>query len=146
MCGGGSEELLDTYESIKIVSRMIQNDFVVTSIGSIELELSKMLHDHSRTAIAGKEQMIIGSIAKVLQNIPRKLCDNVGFWNSSVVKKDALNIAVEALMCYIKSLLANKTSNKSNFTYNNKSKTIVNYKSSISRNGAYMIKVFILDL
>ena len=42
------------------------------------MELSKLLRDYSRT-IAGKEQLLIGAIAKGLEIIPRQLCDNAGF-------------------------------------------------------------------
>jgi len=54
--------------------------------GAIEMELSKYLRDHSRT-IAGKEQLLIGSMAKALEVIPRQLCDNAGFDATNVLNK-----------------------------------------------------------
>jgi len=50
------------------------------------MELSKYLRDHSRT-IAGKEQLLIGSMAKALEVIPRQLCDNAGFDATNVLNK-----------------------------------------------------------
>jgi chaperonin GroEL (HSP60 family) len=54
--------------------------------GAIEMELSKVLRDYSRT-IAGKEQLIIGAIAKALEVIPRQLCDNAGFDATNILNK-----------------------------------------------------------
>lgn len=54
--------------------------------GAIEMELSKMLRDYSRT-IAGKEQLLIGAIAKALEIIPRQLCDNAGFDATNILNK-----------------------------------------------------------
>lgn len=50
------------------------------------MELSKMLRDHSRT-IAGKEQLLIGALAKALEIIPRQLCDNAGFDATNILNK-----------------------------------------------------------
>ena len=50
------------------------------------MELSKYLRDHSRT-IAGKEQLLIGCMAKALEVIPRQLCDNAGFDATNVLNK-----------------------------------------------------------
>lgn len=117
MCGGDSEEFLQEtesslHESITIVERMIKNNFVVTGIGSIETELSKMLRDYSCT-VAGKEQMLIGAIAKALEIIPRQLCDD-SLWNSSAIKLDVLHAAVETT-CSI--LSKEDTIETSKFTY-----------------------------
>lgn len=54
--------------------------------GAIEMELSKALRDYSRT-IAGKEQLLIGAIAKALEIIPRQLCDNAGFDATAILNK-----------------------------------------------------------
>lgn len=54
--------------------------------GAIEMELSKMLRDYSRT-IAGKEQLLISAIAKALEIIPRQLCDNAGFDATNILNK-----------------------------------------------------------
>lgn len=53
-----------------VVRRMVKNDAVVAGGGAIEIELSKTLRDYSRT-IAGKEQLLIGAIARALEIIPR---------------------------------------------------------------------------
>lgn len=50
------------------------------------MELSKILRDYSRT-IAGKEQLLIGAIAKALEIIPRQLCDNAGFDATNILNK-----------------------------------------------------------
>lgn len=88
---GGSEQFLEEterslHDAIMIVRRTIQNDSVVAGGGAIEMELSKMLRDHSRT-IAGKEQLLIGAVAKALEIIPRQLCDNAGFDATNILNK-----------------------------------------------------------
>jgi len=50
------------------------------------MELSKHLRDVSRS-IAGKEQMLIGAIARALEVIPRQLCDNAGFDSTNILNK-----------------------------------------------------------
>ena len=57
-----------------------------TGGGAIEMELSKYLRDFSRT-IAGKEQLLIGAMAKALEIIPRTLCDNAGFDATNILNK-----------------------------------------------------------
>lgn len=88
---GGAEQFLEEterslHDAIMIVRRMIKNDAVVAGGGAIEMELSKMLRDHSRT-IAGKEQLLIGAVAKALEIIPRQLCDNAGFDATNILNK-----------------------------------------------------------
>ncbi|CAD7092794.1 unnamed protein product [Hermetia illucens] len=88
---GGSEQFLEEterslHDAIMIVRRTIQNDSVVAGGGAIEMELSKMLRDFSRT-IAGKEQLLIAAIAKALEVIPRQLCDNAGFDATNILNK-----------------------------------------------------------
>lgn len=88
---GGSEQFLEEterslHDAIMIVRRTIKNDAVVAGGGAIEMELSKMLRDHSRT-IAGKEQLLIGAVAKALEIIPRQLCDNAGFDATNILNK-----------------------------------------------------------
>lgn len=60
--------------------------FVKTGGGAIEMELSKYLRDYSRT-IPGKEQLLIGAMAKALEIIPRQLCDNAGFDATNILNK-----------------------------------------------------------
>lgn len=58
------------HDAIMVVRRMVKNDAVVAGGGAIEMELSKTLRDYSRI-IAGKEQLLIGAIARALEIIPR---------------------------------------------------------------------------
>lgn len=72
---GGAEQFLEEterslHDAIMIVRRTIKNDAVVAGGGAIEMELSRTLRDYSRT-IAGKEQLLIGAIARALEVIPR---------------------------------------------------------------------------
>ncbi|XP_011503187.1 PREDICTED: T-complex protein 1 subunit eta [Ceratosolen solmsi marchali] len=88
---GGAEQFLEEtqrslHDAIMIVRRMIKNDAVVAGGGAIEMELSRALRDYSRT-IAGKEQLIIGAVAKALEVIPRQLCDNAGFDATKILNK-----------------------------------------------------------
>lgn len=88
---GGSEQFLEEterslHDAIMIVRRTIKNDAVVAGGGAIEMELSKILRDYSRT-IAGKEQLLIGAIAKALEVIPRQLCENAGFDATNILNK-----------------------------------------------------------
>ena len=50
------------------------------------MELSKYLREYSRS-IAGKEQLLIGAIAKALEVIPHRLCDNAGFDATNILNK-----------------------------------------------------------
>ena len=63
-----------------------QFTFLPAGGGAIEMELSKYLRDYSRT-IAGKEQLLIGAMAKALEIIPRQLCDNAGFDATNILNK-----------------------------------------------------------
>lgn len=74
------------YRIVFSLNRTIKNDSVVAGGGAIEMELSRVLREHSRT-IAGKEQLLIGAIAKALEVIPRQLCDNAGFDATNVLNK-----------------------------------------------------------
>lgn len=88
---GGTEQFLEEterslHDAIMIVRRTLKNDSVVAGGGAIEMELSKYLRDESRK-IAGKEQLIIGAMAKALEVIPRQLCDNAGFDATYILNK-----------------------------------------------------------
>lgn len=88
---GGAEQFLEEterslHDAIMIVRRAIKNDAVVAGGGAIEMELSKVLRDYSRT-IAGKEQLLIGAIAKALEVVPRQLCENAGFDATNILNK-----------------------------------------------------------
>ena len=60
--------------------------FISTGGGAIEMELSKHLRDQS-LQVAGKEQLIMASMAKALEVIPRQLCDNAGFDATNILNK-----------------------------------------------------------
>jgi len=88
---GGAEQFIEEterslHDAIMIVRRAIKNDAVVAGGGAIEMELSKILRNHSRT-IDGKHQLIIGGFAKALEVIPRQLCDNAGFDATNILNK-----------------------------------------------------------
>ncbi|XP_045506095.1 T-complex protein 1 subunit eta [Colias croceus] len=88
---GGAEQFLEEterslHDAIMIVRRTIKNDAVVAGGGAIDMELSKHLRDHSK-GIAGKEQLLIGAIARAFEAIPRQLCDNAGFDATNLLNK-----------------------------------------------------------
>lgn len=88
---GGADQFLEEterslHDAIMIVRRTIKNDSVVAGGGAIEMELSKVLRDYSKS-IAGKEQLLIAAIAKALEIIPRQLCDNAGFDATNILNK-----------------------------------------------------------
>ena len=51
-----------------------------------QMEVSKYLRGHSRT-IMGKQQLIVGAVAKALEIIPRQICDNAGLDATDVLNK-----------------------------------------------------------
>eukprot|EP00914_Ancora_sagittata_P013289 GHVO01025849.1.p1 GENE.GHVO01025849.1~~GHVO01025849.1.p1 ORF type:complete len:556 (-),score=84.02 GHVO01025849.1:164-1801(-) len=88
---GGAEQFIEEterslHDAIMIVRRAIKNDSIVAGGGAIEMELSKFLRDHSRT-IPGKEQLLMGAMAKALEVIPHQLCDNAGFDATNILNK-----------------------------------------------------------
>lgn len=88
---GGAEQFIEEterslHDAIMIVRRAMKNDSVVAGGGAIEMELSKYLRDYSRT-IAGKEQLLIGAMAKAFEVVPRQLCDNAGFDATNILNK-----------------------------------------------------------
>jgi hypothetical protein len=62
------------------------------------MEISKYLRDHSRT-IMGKQQLIVGSVAKALEIIPRQICDNAGLDATDVLNKLRMRHAQGDLWC-----------------------------------------------
>jgi len=73
---GGAEQFMEEterslHDAIMIVRRAIKNDAVVAGGGAIEMELSKILRDHSRA----------------FEIIPRQLCDNAGFDATNILNK-----------------------------------------------------------
>ncbi|XP_076171647.1 T-complex protein 1 subunit eta-like [Ptiloglossa arizonensis] len=88
---GGADQFLEEterslHDAIMVVRRMLKTNACVAGGGAIEMELSKTLRDHSRV-IAGKEQLLIGAIARALEVIPRQLCDNAGFDATNILNK-----------------------------------------------------------
>jgi len=80
---GGSEQFIDeTHRSIHdalcIVKRAMRSGEVVAGGGAIEMEVSKFVREEARK-IEGKEQLIMNSMARALEVIPRQLADNAGF-------------------------------------------------------------------
>jgi len=60
------------------VRRVLKHQEVVAGGGAVEMELSRMLNEHSRT-IAGKEQLVVKAYARAFEAIPRQLAHNAGF-------------------------------------------------------------------
>lgn len=88
---GGGEQFIDEaerslHDSIMVVRRAVKHTSVVGGGGAIEMEVSKYLHEHSRT-IAGKMQMIVSVFAKALEVIPRQLADNGGLDSTDVLNQ-----------------------------------------------------------
>lgn len=88
---GGAEQFIaeverSLHDAIMIVKRTIKNSDIVGGGGAIEMEVSKMLRDHSRQ-IHGKEQLIIGAFAKSLESVARQLSDNAGFDATDILNK-----------------------------------------------------------
>lgn len=88
---GGAEQFIaeverSLHDSIMIVKRAIKSSRIVAGGGAAEMEVSRYLRDYSRT-IMGKQQLIIGALAKALEIIPRQICDNAGFDATDVLNK-----------------------------------------------------------
>jgi T-complex protein 1 subunit eta len=88
---GGGEQFIDEaerslHDSIMVVRRAVKHSSVVGGGGAIEMEVSKFLHEYSRT-IPGKLQMIVNVFAKALEVIPRQLADNGGLDSTDVLNQ-----------------------------------------------------------
>ncbi|RVE46096.1 hypothetical protein evm_009260 [Chilo suppressalis] len=88
---GGADQFLEEterslHDAIMIVRRTIKNDAVVAGGGAIDMELSKYLREYSK-GVAGKEQLLLGGIARAFEGIPRQLCDNAGFDATNLLNK-----------------------------------------------------------
>jgi T-complex protein 1 subunit eta len=88
--GGGEQFLEETersvHDAIMIVKRSLASRSIVAGGGAIELELSKVLREHSRT-IAGKQQLIMNAFARALEVIPRQLAENAGIDSTDVLNQ-----------------------------------------------------------
>jgi T-complex protein 1 subunit eta len=101
---GGADQFIEEterslHDAIMIVRRTLKNDAIVAGGGAIEMELSKYLREYSRT-IAGKEQLLIGAMAKAYEIIPRQLCDNAGFDATNILNKLRQKHATEGGIWY----------------------------------------------
>lgn len=88
---GGAEQFIKEAErslndAIMIVRRVIKSETIVPGGGAVEMELSKLLRDFA-LKIKGKEQLIISSVAKSLEIIPRTLAENAGLESNEVMNK-----------------------------------------------------------
>lgn len=88
---GGAEQFIaeverSLHDAIMIVKRAIKNNSVVAGGGACEMEISKYLRAYSRT-IMGKQQLIVGAVAKALEIIPRQISDNAGLDATDVLNK-----------------------------------------------------------
>ncbi|XP_026314092.1 T-complex protein 1 subunit eta, partial [Hyposmocoma kahamanoa] len=88
---GGAEQFLEEterslHDAIMIVRRTIKNDAVVAGGGAIDMELSKHMREYSKT-VMGKEQLLLGAVARAFEAIPRQLCDNAGFDATNLLNK-----------------------------------------------------------
>jgi len=88
---GGAEQFMaeaerSLHDSIMIVRRALKNPTVVGGGGAIEMELSKMLREHSRE-VFGKEQIVLQAYAKALEVIPRQVAENAGMDGTEVLNK-----------------------------------------------------------
>ena len=88
--GGGEQFLEETersvHDAIMIVKRSLVNRSIVAGGGAIELEVSKILREHSMT-ILGKQQLVMAAFARALEVIPRQLADNAGIDSTDVMNK-----------------------------------------------------------
>lgn len=88
---GGGEQFLDEtdrsiHDALMIVKRLFYSRAVVAGGGAIEMELSKVLREHSR-GIQGKQQLIVNSFARALEVVPRQLADNAGIDSTDVLNR-----------------------------------------------------------
>lgn len=88
---GGADQFIKEAErslndAIMIVRRVIKTKHVVSGGGACEMELSKLLRSYART-VETKEQLILISMAKSLEVIPRTLADNAGLDSMEVLNR-----------------------------------------------------------
>lgn len=88
---GGAEQFIKEAErslndAVMVVRRVMKSQRVVAGGGAVEMELSKLLRQHSRE-VKGKEQLIINAYAKALEVIPRALAENSGLDANEVMNK-----------------------------------------------------------
>ena len=88
---GGAEQFIQEAErslndAIMIVRRALKAEYIVPGGGAIEMQISKLLREYSKT-VSGKLQLVINSFAKALEIIPRTLVDNAGLDSNEILNK-----------------------------------------------------------
>lgn len=88
---GGADQFIkeaerSLHDAIMIVRRVLKTKHVVAGGGACEMELSKLLRAYART-VETKEQLILISMAKSLEVIPRTLADNAGLDSMEVLNR-----------------------------------------------------------
>lgn len=88
---GGGEQFISEMErslhdALMVVKRSKDAKMLVAGGGAIEMELSKLLREKSRT-IMGKQQLIMNSFAKALEVIPRQIAENAGLDATTILNK-----------------------------------------------------------
>lgn len=88
--GGGEQFLEETdrsvHDALMIVKRAMASKRVVAGGGAIEMELSNILRQHSRT-IQGKQQLIMNAYARAFEVIPRNIAENAGIDSTDVLNR-----------------------------------------------------------
>ncbi len=79
---GGTDHVVSEVERAVVdargaVSSALQDGHYVVGGGSVEMELSKQLHEYA-VEIGGREQLAIQGFAEALESIPRALAENAG--------------------------------------------------------------------
>lgn len=88
---GGAEQFIQEAErslndAIMIVRRALKAEYIVPGGGAIEIQVSKLLKEYSKT-IGGKLQVVINAFARALEVIPKTLADNAGLDSNDVVNR-----------------------------------------------------------
>jgi len=88
---GGAEQFIQEAErslndAIMIIRRALKAEYIVPGGGAIEIQVSKLLKEYSKT-IGGKLQVVINAFARALEVIPKTLADNAGLDSNDVVNK-----------------------------------------------------------
>ena len=88
---GGAEQYIEEAErslndAIMVVRRAVKHASVVAGGGAIEMELSRVIRDYSRS-ISGKHQLVVNAYARALEIIPKTLAENAGFDAVEILNK-----------------------------------------------------------
>ena len=69
-----------------VTKKCIHSNRVVGGGGAVEMAVSTALQNYART-INGKLQLVVLSLARALEVIPRQLCDNAGFTSTEIMNR-----------------------------------------------------------